>query len=57
MTKLLDIKIHVKKTNIDALFDSVWQANLIAVELVKKLEMEFHHHLNAYPLGWVNKDT
>ena len=55
MTKLFHIKIHVKKTKIDALFDSGLQANLIGVEMVKKLGLEVFDHPNPYPLGWVNK--
>ena len=52
MTKLFHIKIQVKKTKIDALFDSGSQENLIATELVKKLGLEVHDHPNPYPLGW-----
>jgi hypothetical protein len=57
MTKLFHIKIRVKKTKIDTLFDSGSQDNLIAVDLVKKLELEVHDHPCPYPLGWVNKDV
>lgn len=56
MTKLFHIKRRVKKTNIDALFDSGSQENLIAKNLVKNLGLEVHEHPNPYPLGWVNKD-
>ena len=57
MIKLFHIKIQVKKTNINALFDSGSQVNLIAEELVKKLGLEVHDHPNKYPLGSVNKDA
>jgi hypothetical protein len=36
ITKLFHIKIRVKKTKIDALFDSGSQANLIAADLINK---------------------
>jgi hypothetical protein len=55
MTKLFHIKIQVKKTKIDAMFNSGSQANLIAVDLVNKLGLEVHDHPIPYPLGWVNK--
>ena len=57
MTKLFHIKIQVKKTKIDALFDSGSQENLIAAELVNKLGLEVCVHSSPYPLGWVNKDA
>jgi hypothetical protein len=57
MTKLFHIKIQVKKTNIDALFDSGSQDNIIEVDLVNKLGLEVHDHPIPYPLGWVNKDA
>ena len=57
MTKLSHIKIQVKKTKINSLFDSVLQENLIAEEMVSKLGLEVHDHPNPYPLGWVNKDA
>eukprot|EP00253_Pinus_taeda_P034565 PITA_34565 len=57
MTKLFHVKIQVKKTKIDALFDSRSQGNLIATDLVKKLGLEVRDHPNPYPLGWVHKDA
>ena len=57
MTKLFHIKIQVKKTKIDALFDSRSQTNLIAVDMVSKIGLELHDHPSPYPLGWVNKDA
>jgi hypothetical protein len=55
MTKLFHIKIHVKKTNIDALFDSISEDNVIAMDLVRNIGLEVHDHPIPYPLGWVNK--
>jgi hypothetical protein len=55
MTKLLCIKIQVKKTKVDALFDSASHDNIVVEELVSKLGLEVHDHPNPYPLGWVNK--
>ena len=57
MTKIFHIKIQVKKTKIDALFDSGSQTNFIAAELVKKMWLEVRDLPNSYPLGWVNKDA
>jgi hypothetical protein len=37
MTKLLHIKIHIKKTNIDTLFDFGSQAYLVAENMVGNL--------------------
>jgi len=44
MTKLFHIKIQVKKTKIDTLFDSGSHANLIATNLVNKLGLEVYDH-------------
>jgi hypothetical protein len=57
MTKLFHIKIQVKNTNIDVLFDFASHANLIATDLVNNLGLEVHDHPIPYPLGWVNKDA
>lgn len=57
MIKLFHIKIQVKETKVDALFNSSWQANLIVEDLVSKLGMEVHDHPHPYPLGWVNKNA
>jgi len=45
------LKILVKKKNIDALFNSGSQTNIITTDLVNKLGLEFHDHLIPYPLG------
>jgi hypothetical protein len=57
MTKLLHIKIQVKKTKIDALFNSGSHANLIAVDLVNNIVFEVHNNIIPYPFGWVKKDA
>jgi hypothetical protein len=57
MTKLFHIKIQVKKTKIDDMFDSRSWANIIVVDLVTKLILEVHNHPSPYPLDWVNKDS
>jgi hypothetical protein len=57
MTKFFHIKIQIKKTKIDALFDSGSEANLIATNLVSKLGLEVCDHPIPYPLGWVNNDA
>ena len=57
ITKLFHIKIQIKKTKVDALFDSGSQANIIAADLVSKLGLEVHDHPSPYPLGWVKKDV
>jgi hypothetical protein len=57
MTKLFHIKIHVKKTKIDVLFNFGSQSNLIETDLVSKPRLEVHDHPSPYLLGWVNKDA
>jgi hypothetical protein len=57
MTELFHIKIQVKKTKVNALFDYSWQDNLIVEDIVDKLRLEVHDHPHMYPLGWVNKDA
>lgn len=57
MTKLLNIKVQVKKKKVDALFDTGLQVNIIISKLVNKLGLEVHDHIGPYPLGWVNTDV
>jgi hypothetical protein len=40
MTNLFHSKIHVKKTEIDAMFESGSKDNIIAIDLVNKLGLE-----------------
>jgi hypothetical protein len=54
MTKLFHIKIQVKKTKVDALFNFGPQVNLIAFDLLNKIGLEVP---SQYPLGWVKKDA
>jgi len=56
-TTLFKLKIQVKKTKIDALFESRSQENFIALDMAKKLRLEVRDHPNPYPLGWVHKDA
>jgi hypothetical protein len=51
MTKLFHIKIQVKKTKIDALFDYSSKANLIATDLVSKIGWRFM--IILAPIYWV----
>jgi hypothetical protein len=55
MTNLFHIKIQVKKTMIDSLFDSGSHDNILPIDLVSKLGLELHNHPILYLLGWVNK--
>jgi hypothetical protein len=57
MNKLFHIKIWVKKTKIDALFDSGSQDKLIAVDLVNNIISEVHDHPISYPSESVSKDA
>jgi hypothetical protein len=57
MTKLFHVKIQVKKTKIDALFESSSQDNIIEADMVIKLGLEVCDHPSPYPLGWVTKDV
>jgi hypothetical protein len=57
MTNLFHIKIQVKKTKIDALFESGSLDNLIATNMFSKIGLEVHDHPSPYPLVWINKDV
>jgi hypothetical protein len=50
MKKLFHVKIQVKKTKVDALFNFVSQSNLMAGDLVGKLGLEVHDHPGMYQL-------
>jgi len=54
MDKKFHIKIQVKKTNINTLFDSYPDDNLIEMILVSNILLEVHDHPRPYPLAWVN---
>ena len=55
--KLFRIKVQVKQTRIDTLFDPGSQANLIVEEYVKSLALSTIPHPHPYPLGWVHKKS
>jgi hypothetical protein len=57
MKKVFHIKIQVKKTKVDSLFNSILRVNLIKVGLVRNLGLEVHDHPSLYTLGWVKKDA
>jgi hypothetical protein len=55
-TELFCMKIHMKQSKVDCLFDPSSQSNLISAQLVENIWMENQYHLHPYPLGWVRKD-
>lgn len=57
MIKLFHIKIHVKKTKVDALFNSGLQPYLIAKGFISNFGLEVCDHNYPYQLVWVNKDA
>jgi hypothetical protein len=57
MIELFHIKIHMKQTKVDFLFNLGSQLNLIFAQLVEKLGLETHDHPQPYPLGWVRQDV
>jgi hypothetical protein len=52
-SELFHIRVVSKHTNIDKLFDSSSQVNLISEALVKNMGLETKPHPKPYPLGWV----
>jgi hypothetical protein len=53
ISKLFHVKVIVKHTKADNLFDSGYQVKLISKEIVKKLGLKTTPHKNPYPLGLV----
>lgn len=51
--ELFHIRVITKHTNVDTLFNSGSQVNLISKAIVKKLNLENIPHPKPYPLGWV----
>jgi len=51
------IRVISKHNNIDTLFDSGSQVNLISETIVKKLGLQKKPHEKPYPLGWVCDKT
>ncbi len=52
--ELFHIRVVIKNTKVETLFDSGSQENLISESLVKRLGLETKPHLSPYPLGWVS---
>jgi hypothetical protein len=57
MTKLLHIIIQVKKTKVDAIYDSCSEAKITVEDLVNNFGLEVGDHPSPYLLRWVNKDV
>jgi hypothetical protein len=51
ISELFNIRVISKHINIDTLFDSGLQANLISKEIVKTSRLETKPHPKPYPLG------
>jgi hypothetical protein len=56
-SELFHVRVIVKHTKVDTLFDSGSQVNLISEAIVKKLGLKMTPHKNPYPLGWVCDDA
>jgi hypothetical protein len=56
-SEIFHVRVIVKHTKIDTLFDSGSQVNLIFEEIVKKLGLNTTPHVKPYPLGWVCEDA
>lgn len=52
-TELFHIRVVMKHTKVETLFNLDSQVKLISESLVKKLGLETKLHLKIYPLGWV----
>jgi hypothetical protein len=50
---IFDVRVIVKHTKVDTLFDNGYQVKLISEAIVKKLGLKTTPHKNPYPLGWV----
>lgn len=55
--ELFHIRVVIKHTKVDTLFDTCSQVNLISEEVVKKLNLTTTPHPKPYPLGWVCNDA
>lgn len=49
------LRVIIKHTMVETLFNSTSQENLISESLVKKLGLETKPHRSPYPLGWVSE--
>jgi hypothetical protein len=61
ITKLFHIKVQIKKTKVDALFNSGSQANIIAADLISNIGLEVHDDAGASLTSsepvWKTKDS
>ena len=55
--ELFHIRVIVKHTKVDILFDSSSQVNLILKSIVKKFVLKNENPVKYYPLSWVQKYT
>eukprot|EP00253_Pinus_taeda_P025207 PITA_25207 len=55
--EIFHIRVISKHQNIDTLFDSGSQVNLISKAIVNKLGLVTTPHKKPYPLGWLNDKT
>jgi hypothetical protein len=51
--ELFHLQVISKHINIDTLFDSGSQVNLVSEQVVQKLVLETRPHPRPYPLGWI----
>lgn len=52
--ELLHIRVFIKHTKVETLFDSSSKESLISKSLEKNLGLETKPHLGPYLLGWVS---
>jgi len=52
--EIFHIRVIINHTQVETLFDTRSQANLILESLVKKLGLETRPHPKPYPLGWIH---
>jgi len=57
ISEFFHIRVIVKHTKLDTLFDNGSQVNLISETIVKKLGLKTTPHKNPYPLGCVSEDA
>jgi hypothetical protein len=57
MSDHFHVKVIVKHTKVETLFDNGSQVNLISEEIVKKMGLKMTPKKKPYPLGWVCEDA